>query len=107
LQPHKNKFQKQINKAKNVISFLHFHPKKHQHHEIPLDHVINNMGRTPLSLAAELGKTGLFEYLVDQRKVVLWAYGKIKAVAFPLDEIDPFSYSIVKQRRTVIDLVMV
>ena len=54
----------------------------------PLWKYCNNDGLTPLTLAAKLGATDMFSFLLDERKIVQWRYGPISCVLYPLDEID-------------------
>jgi ankyrin repeat protein len=56
--------------------------------EIPLWKYCNNDGLTPLTLAAKLGATDMFSFLLDERKIVQWRYGPVSCVLYPLDEID-------------------
>jgi ankyrin repeat protein len=56
--------------------------------KIPLWKHCNNDGLTPLTLAAKLGGTDMFSFLLDERKIVQWRYGPVSCVLYPLDEID-------------------
>lgn len=48
----------------------------------------NKDGLTPLTLAAKLGATEMFSFLLDERKIVQWRYGPVSCVLYPLNEID-------------------
>lgn len=54
----------------------------------PLWKYCNKDGLTPLTLAAKLGATDMFSFLLDERKMVQWRYGPVSCVLYPLDEID-------------------
>ena len=56
--------------------------------KIPLWKRLNKEGFTPLTLAAKLGLTDMFSFLLDERKVVQWCYGPVSCVLYPLDELD-------------------
>ena len=55
---------------------------------MPLWKRLNKDGFTPLTLAAELGLTDMFSFLLDERKIVQWCYGPVSCVLYPLDELD-------------------
>ena len=51
--------------------------------------IVNNAGLTPLTLAATLGKPEIFESMwVSHARPPEWAWGAIRAVCYPLDQID-------------------
>jgi len=60
-----------------------------------------------LGLAAELGDTEMFTFLVGFEKKTIWQFANIQACAFPLDEIDFFSRMKERKSKTVIELVTV
>ncbi|CAF2968451.1 unnamed protein product [Rotaria sp. Silwood2] len=56
--------------------------------ESPLWKRLNKDGFTPLTLAAKLGLSDMFSFLLDERKNVQWRYGPVSCVLYPLDEVD-------------------
>ncbi|CAF3802067.1 unnamed protein product [Rotaria sp. Silwood1] len=56
--------------------------------EVPLWKRLNKDGFTPFTLAAKLGVTDMFSFLLDERKIVQWRYGPISCVLYPLDELE-------------------
>uniref|UniRef100_A0A1I7Z815 ANK_REP_REGION domain-containing protein n=1 Tax=Steinernema glaseri TaxID=37863 RepID=A0A1I7Z815_9BILA len=55
-------------------------------------HIQNRMGLTPLTLAAFLAKSAMFEKIMKKERKILWTYGRVLMAAFPLafiDSIDP------------------
>ncbi|KAK0396408.1 hypothetical protein QR680_001707 [Steinernema hermaphroditum] len=55
-------------------------------------HIQNRMGLTPLTLAAFLAKSMMFEKILEKERKVLWTYGRVLMTACPLayiDSIDP------------------
>jgi hypothetical protein len=56
--------------------------------EVPLWKWLNKDGFTPLTLAAKLGLTDMFSFLLDERKIVQWRYGPVSCVLYPLDELE-------------------
>jgi hypothetical protein len=56
--------------------------------DIPLWKRLNKDGFTPLTLAAKLGLTDMFSFLLDESKIVQWRYGPVSCVLYPLDELD-------------------
>jgi len=56
--------------------------------DIPLWKRLNKDSLTPLTLAAKLGVTDMFSFLLDERKIVQWRYGPVSCVLYPLDELD-------------------
>jgi hypothetical protein len=55
---------------------------------VPLWKRLNKDGFTPLTLAAKLGVTDMFSFLLDERKIVQWRYGPVSCVLYPLDELE-------------------
>ncbi|KHJ43908.1 ankyrin repeat protein [Trichuris suis] len=51
-------------------------------------HIKNNQTLTPLTLAAKLGKKQMFNHVLNFEKEVLWTYGSVTWVAYPLLNID-------------------
>jgi len=49
---------------------------------------LNNDGLTPLTLAADLGRTSMLSWLLHERKIVQWSYGDVTCVLHPLDQLD-------------------
>jgi len=49
---------------------------------------LNNDGLTPLTLAADLGRTSMLSWLLRERKIIHWLYGDVKCVLHPLDQLD-------------------
>lgn len=56
--------------------------------EVPLWKRLNNDGFTPFTLAAKLGVTDMFIFLLDECKIVQWRYGPVACVLYPLDELE-------------------
>jgi ankyrin repeat protein len=57
-------------------------------HMIPIWQRVNIDGLTPLSLAAQLGRSEMFSFLLDERKITQWCYGPVACVLYPLDQLD-------------------
>ncbi len=49
---------------------------------------LNNNGLTPLTLAADLGRTKMFTWLLHERRKIQWSYGDVTCVLHPLDQLD-------------------
>jgi len=49
---------------------------------------LNNDGLTPLTLAADLGRTSMLSWLLHERKIIQWSYGDVTCVLHPLDQLD-------------------
>jgi hypothetical protein len=49
---------------------------------------LNNDGLTPLTLAANLGRTSMLSWLLHERKIIQWSYGDVTCVLHPLDQLD-------------------
>jgi hypothetical protein len=71
-----------------------------------LDRVCNKFNCSALTLAAVLGKLELFEYLIQKKKVVLWKYGKVQAVGYPMDEIDTIKQSEYSTKVSAVEMIM-
>ena len=56
--------------------------------EVPPWKKLNKDGFTPLTLAAKLGVTDMFSFLLDECKLVQWRYGPVSCVLYPLDELE-------------------
>jgi hypothetical protein len=56
--------------------------------EVPLWKRLNKDGFTPLTLAAKLGVTDMFSFLLDECKIVQWRYGPVSCVLYPLGELE-------------------
>ncbi|CAF1156051.1 unnamed protein product [Adineta steineri] len=56
--------------------------------EVPLWKRLNKDGFTPFTLAAKLGVTDMFSFLLDERKIIQWRYGPVSCVLYPLDELE-------------------
>ncbi|CAF4193532.1 unnamed protein product, partial [Rotaria sordida] len=74
-----------ISKSSNVDNDKVASTKKK---EIPLWKRLNKDGFTPFTLAAKLGLTDMFSFLLDERKIVQWCYGPVWCVLYPLDELE-------------------
>ncbi|CAF0965109.1 unnamed protein product [Rotaria sordida] len=74
-----------ISKSSNVDNDKVASTKKK---EIPLWKRLNKDGFTPFTLAAKLGLTDMFSFLLDERKIVQWRYGPVWCVLYPLDELE-------------------
>mmetsp|Transcript_6305 Transcript_6305/g.19137 ORF Transcript_6305/g.19137 Transcript_6305/m.19137 type:complete len:700 (-) Transcript_6305:222-2321(-) len=53
-----------------------------------LESTPNQEGLTPLTLAAKLGNTDMFTFLLERRRTVQWTYGPVSCMLLPLDEFD-------------------
>ncbi|XP_067294440.1 transient receptor potential cation channel subfamily V member 1 [Pseudorasbora parva] len=69
------------------------------HPKIKLEEIENNMGFTPIQLAAKTGKSGLFKHIVQRefkgrihlsRKITEWAYGPVCSSLYDLSSIDTY-----------------
>lgn len=49
---------------------------------------LNNDGFSPLTLAADLHRIQMFNWLLDERKKVQWSYGDVACILHPLDQLD-------------------
>jgi hypothetical protein len=49
---------------------------------------LNKDGLTPLTLAAELHRTKMLTWLLQERKKIQWSYGDVSCVLHPLDQLD-------------------
>ncbi|CAF3028123.1 unnamed protein product [Rotaria sp. Silwood2] len=56
--------------------------------EVLLWNRMNKDGLTPMTLAAKLGRAKMLSFLLDERKILLWAYGDISCLLHPLDQLD-------------------
>ncbi len=54
----------------------------------PLWKRLNKDGFTPLTLAAKLGQTEMFSFLLEERKITQWSFGPVACVLYPLDQVD-------------------
>ncbi|KAI1708286.1 transient receptor potential cation channel subfamily V member 6 [Ditylenchus destructor] len=50
--------------------------------------VANNLNLTPLTLAAKLAKKNVFQQILQLESTLLWNYGKISSISYPLANID-------------------
>ena len=57
--------------------------------EQPSQATVNGDGMDPLTLAAELGSRLMFEHILERAKKVLWRYGPITCLMYPLRHLDP------------------
>ncbi|CAM4539752.1 unnamed protein product [Leuciscus chuanchicus] len=83
-----------------IAMYDHILIKAYQlHPEIKLEEIENNMGLTPIQLAAKTGKLGLFEHIVQRefkgcrhlsRKITEWAYGPVCSSLYDLASLDTF-----------------
>lgn len=48
----------------------------------------NNDGRSPLSLAVEMGRWDMFRHIQASKSKTLWAYGPVTALYAPLNDVD-------------------
>lgn len=56
--------------------------------KIPLWKRLNKDGFTSFTLAAKLGLTDMFSFLLDESKIVQWRYGPVSCVLYPLEELE-------------------
>ena len=49
---------------------------------------LNNDNLTPLTLAADLSRTHMLSWLLNERKIVQWSYGDVSCVLHPLEQLD-------------------
>lgn len=56
--------------------------------KVPLWQRPNKNGFTPFKLCAELGLKDMFNYLIEDRKIIQWSYGPVTCMIYPLDELD-------------------
>jgi hypothetical protein len=91
------KFKKYWDEAQTTVGDVSIEEKEDDKHKtfscakkrkIPSWKQCNNDGLTPLTLAAKLGATDMFSFLLNDRKIVQWQYGPVSCVLYPLDEID-------------------
>jgi hypothetical protein len=61
---------------------------KNEKKVLPLWKRLNKDGYTPLTLAAKLGRAGMFSFLLEERKITQWSYGPVSCVLYPLDQVD-------------------
>ncbi|CAF1601501.1 unnamed protein product, partial [Didymodactylos carnosus] len=54
----------------------------------PLWKRLNKENLTPLTLAAKLGKSEMFSFLIEERKIVQWTFGPVSCILYPLDQLD-------------------
>lgn len=54
----------------------------------PLNTVMNNMGLTPLTLAAKLARKEMFHHILTRERDVFWKYGEVTCAAFSLKDLD-------------------
>lgn len=55
---------------------------------VPLWKRLNKDGFTPLTLAAQLGESEMFSFLLEERKITQWSYGPVSCVLYPLEQVD-------------------
>jgi hypothetical protein len=49
---------------------------------------LNKDGLTPLTLVANLGRTKMLSWLLNERKIIQWSYGDVSCVLHPLYQLD-------------------
>ena len=49
---------------------------------------VNKDNLTPLTLAADIGRTRMLLWLLQERKKIQWSYGDISCLLHPLDQLD-------------------
>jgi hypothetical protein len=49
---------------------------------------LNDDNLTPLTLAADLSRSKILSWLLNERKQVQWSYGDISCALHPLDQLD-------------------
>lgn len=69
-----------------IDMFFHATQRKHK---IRGDMFIrNNLGLTPLTLAAKLGRKELFHQILEYQSTEYWSYGRMTCSGYPLDGLD-------------------
>jgi hypothetical protein len=58
---------------------------------------LNNDSLTPLTLAADLGRTKMLTWLLHERKKIQWTYGDVSCVLHPLDQLDLGFHELVNE----------
>ena len=48
----------------------------------------NAKNLTALTLAADLGRSQMLSWLIEERKQIQWSYGDISCVLYPLEQLD-------------------
>ena len=61
---------------------------KNESNKLLLWNRLNNDGLTPLTLAADLGRTKMLAWLLEERRKVQWSYGDVTCMLHPLDQLD-------------------
>ncbi|CAF1032280.1 unnamed protein product [Rotaria sp. Silwood1] len=49
---------------------------------------LNNDNLTPLTLAADIGRSETLSWLLDERKKIQWSFGNVSCLLHPLDQLD-------------------
>jgi hypothetical protein len=62
--------------------------EQYKSNKIQLWNRLNNDGLTPLTLAADFGRTKMFTWLLHERRKIQWSYGDVTCVLHPLDQLD-------------------
>jgi len=74
-----------------IDMFFHATQRKHK---IRGDMFIrNNLGLTPLTLAAKLGRKELFHQILEYQSTEYWSYGRMTCSGYPLDGLDSINKS--------------
>ncbi|KAL9959339.1 hypothetical protein ACROYT_G032653 [Oculina patagonica] len=69
-----------------IDMFFHATQRKHK---IRADTFIrNNLGLTPLTLAAKLGRKEMFHEILEYQSMEYWSYGRMTCSGYPLDGLD-------------------
>jgi len=77
--------------------------------KLPSQHLVQsttNFRRTPLTLAAELGKNEMFVHIIGQEKETMWRYGTVQASAYPLYELDTYPSDELAGRPSALELIV-
>jgi ankyrin repeat protein len=74
--------------AKTDLNVSNNNQSEEKKHIIPIWQRVNIDGFTPLSLAAQLGQSEMFSFLLEERKITQWCYGPVSCVLYPLDQLD-------------------
>uniref|UniRef100_A0AC35U5Y8 ANK_REP_REGION domain-containing protein n=1 Tax=Rhabditophanes sp. KR3021 TaxID=114890 RepID=A0AC35U5Y8_9BILA len=72
-----------INYSSSMYSYAVRHWKMPAH-----QHIINNAGYTPLTLASKLGRRQIFEEMLELMKVEFWRFSDMTCSAYPLTALD-------------------
>lgn len=67
---------------------MFFHATQRKHKIRADTFVRNNVGLTPLTLAAKLGRKEMFHEILEYQSMEYWSYGRMTCSGYPLDGLD-------------------